>query len=246
MVDLEPVTDEPAAVTTLDEETVLVIADYHAGIEIALREAGVELDSHAAERREHLLTLVERTDADELLVVGDLGHTVGEPESAELAELEDLVAALPVPMTLVPGNHDAGLGSALDISVADTDGLRRAEVGFVHGHSWPAAQILSAPMVCMGHEHPMVRLEDEVGGSHVERVWLRGELELAPFREHGVETEVPGPTELVVVPAFNTRSGGTWVNVPDQTFLSPFLPAALPNGRAYLLDGTDLGGFQSV
>jgi len=52
----------------------------------------------------------------------------------------------------------------------------------------------------------------------------------------------------VVFPAFNGRSGGTWVNVEGQGFLAPFLPAALVGDRtdAYLLDGTRLGPYRSV
>jgi len=245
MVAVDPVPDAPAAITTVDGDRTLVIADYHAGIEAALRDAGVELPSGATARREQLLSLLASTDADRLIVLGDLGHTVGDPGGPELEELQALVDAVPVPLTLVPGNHDAGLGDALDIEVTATAGVRRGDIGFAHGHSWPGDDVLSAAVVCIGHEHPMVRLEDEVGGSHVERVWLRGPLDPTPFRDHG--RSVPREdAELVVMPAFNDRSGGTWVNVEDQEFLAPFLPAALPTGHAYLLDGTDLGPYQTL
>ncbi|MFB6104336.1 MAG: metallophosphoesterase [Halobacteriaceae archaeon] len=245
MAAVDPVPDAPAAITHFDDERALVIADYHAGIEAALRAAGVELASGGSDRRERVLSLLRSTGADRLLVVGDLGHTIGAPDGSELEELETLVDALSVPVTLVPGNHDAGLGAALDIEVTAADGVRRGDIGFVHGHSWPSAEVLTAPVVCVGHEHPMVRLEDEVGGSHVDRVWLRGALDPTPFGKHG--TPVPeDPGELVVIPAFNDRSGGTWVNVEDQEFLAPFLPDALPTGHAYLLDGTDLGPFRNL
>jgi hypothetical protein len=105
--------------------------------------------------------------------------------------------------------------------------------------------VLAAETVCTAHEHPVVRLEDEVGGSRRERVWLRGRLAPAPFREHhGEGTEVG--EELVVFPAFNDTSGGTWVNVAGQDFLSPFLPEGLADGQAYLLDGTRLGRYDRV
>jgi len=99
----------------------------------------------------------------------------------------------------------------------------------------------------MGHEHPQVRLEDAVGGSRVERAWLRGEVDPAGFVESGDDTEADARApELVVFPAFNERSGGTWVNVDGQSFLAPFLPDALPAGDAYLLDGTRLGNYRRV
>jgi metallophosphoesterase superfamily enzyme len=104
----------------------------------------------------------------------------------------------------------------------------------------------------MGHEHPQVRLEDEVGGGRAEKAWLRGSLRVDPFADElGVVPDAlawtdPGP-ELVVFPAFNDRSGGTWINVEGQAFLAPFLPDALgDDAEAYLLDGTRLGPYRLI
>ena len=173
-------------------------------------------------------------------------------------------------MTLVEGNHDAGVAEAFAADLdaigpaggviggrsPDGAGGGRSEggVGVLHGHTWPEPALCDADVVCMGHEHPQVRLEDSVGGSRVERAWLRGRLDPGAF----VDREEPDadatdekagfgdPPELVVFPAFNERSGGTWVNVDGQSFLAPFLPEALPAGDAYLLDGTRLGDFRRI
>ncbi|MFC6726633.1 phosphoesterase, partial [Halobium palmae] len=70
-----------------------------------------------------------------------------------------------------------------------------------------------------------------------------------PFADHlGVDVADLdwGAPELVVFPAFNRRSGGTWANVEGQSFLSPFLPDGLASGEAYLLDGTRLGDYRRV
>jgi hypothetical protein len=250
---VEPVPGEPAAVATTSGERVLVVADYHAGIEVGLRyERGVELESAADVRRAHLERLLDRTEVDRLLVLGDLVHRIGRPDGDEVEELRTLVERVTarVPVTLVPGNHDGGVAETVDefegeyaFSVADASGLRLGPVGFVHGHTWPSSEVMEAELLCMGHEHPTVRLEDEVGGSRVERAWLRGQLDPSAFEDH-VDAVVAG--ELVVVPAFNDRSGGTWVNVDGQSFLSPFLPEALPDGELYLLDGTRLGPYRRV
>jgi hypothetical protein len=254
MARVEPVPNAPAATVDLGGESALAIADFHAGIEAALRwERGVELASSADERRERLLALLDRTDPDRLVVLGDLAHRIGEPGSAEATELDGLLEAVTerVPMTLVAGNHDGGL--ALDdrqrVDVTSTDGVRLGDVGFVHGHTWPSRDVLGAETICMGHEHPTVRLTDVVGGSRVERAWLRGRLEPAPFAEHFdvAPTDLDWRTpELVVFPAFNDVSGGTWVNVDGQEFLSPFLPDALVDGQAYLLDGARLGDYRRI
>jgi metallophosphoesterase superfamily enzyme len=248
---------EPAAVADLGGERALLVTDVHAGIEVGLRyERGVELDSRADERRERLCRLLAETDADRLVVLGDLAHRIGAPDGDEREELETLVRAVTdrVPMTLVEGNHDAGVAEAFadDLDVIGPEGGLLGDgpgstVAVCHGHTWPDPALLDADVVCSGHEHPQVRLEDAVGGSRVERAWLRGELDPAAFTESRDGGDRSGdPSELVVFPAFNERSGGTWVNVEGQSFLAPYLPAALPAADAYLLDGTRLGDYRSV
>jgi len=247
---VEPIPDEPAAVATCDGERALVVADFHAGIEVGLRRDGVELPDHAPDRREALCALAERERPDRLVFLGDLGHAIGDPGREEREEILALFDALPdLPVTLVKGNHDGDTEALLervDQSVAITPGhgVRIGDVGFAHGHTWPSPDVLAADIVCVGHEHPVVRLEDEVGGARVERVWLRGNLDPAPFREFH-DADVEGG-ELVVCPGFNDLSGGTWVNVDGQEFLAPFLPEALVDGEAYLLDGTRLGEYRRV
>jgi putative SbcD/Mre11-related phosphoesterase len=251
---IQPVPDAPAATARLDGERALVVADVHVGIEVGLRyERGVELESAAPARRERLLALLDRTDADRLVVVGDLAHRVGGPTGVEAAELHDLADAVldRAALTLVPGNHDAGVAEALSdrpVDVRDATGWRVGDVGFAHGHTWPAPAVLGADVVVTGHEHPQVRVEDAVGGARTERAWLRGRLRREPFAAHHGEglTWPDGGVEIVVVPAFNDRSGGTWVNVAGESFLSPFLPDALADGEVYLLDGTRLGDYEQI
>lgn len=245
MARVEPVPDEPAAVADLEGDSVLVVADYHAGIERVLRSEGLEVESQAEVRRERLLSLVVREGVDRVVFLGDLGQQIGEPEGAEREELQTLLGELPVPATLVRGNHDGAIEDVVDLEVTPGGGTRIGDVGFAHGHTWPDRDVLSADVVCMGHEHPAVRLEDEVGGSRVERAWLRGPLADGPFREH-YEAELDVDAELVVCPAFNDLCGGTWVNVEGQGFLAPFLPEALPSADAYLLDGTRLGDYRHL
>ena len=243
---IEPLEGEPAAVAKGPNGPLLVVADYHAGIERNFRRDGVEVDSRAADRREGLLDIVEDVDPAQVVFLGDLGNHIGQPDGAELEELMDLEHGLRNrEVLLVPGNHDGLLGDALDITVADGAGVRIGDIGFVHGHTWPDPDVLDVSVLAVGHEHPCVRLEDEVGGSRIERVWLRGDGDPEPFEAHH-GTEIGGPDEVVVFPAFNELVGGTWVNVAGQEFLSPFLPDAAPTAQAYLLDGTRLGRYETI
>jgi len=247
---VEPVPGVPAATVDTDGERLLALADYHAGIEAGLRYEGVELRSAARARRERLLAALDRTGADRLVVVGDLGHAIGSPFAAEREELAALFSAVAVPVTLVKGNHDGELEPVLDdvdaeVTVAPGHGTTIGDVGFAHGHTWPSPTVLESAVVCTGHEHPVVRLEDEVGGTRKERVWLRGSLAGAPFEDHH-DQPLDADGDLVVFPAFNDRSGGTWVNVAGQDFLAPYLPGGVADAEAFLLDGTRLGDYRDV
>jgi putative SbcD/Mre11-related phosphoesterase len=246
---VEPIPNAPAAVADLDGERALVVADYHAGLEADLRREGVELESAADARREQLLGLYAETNPDRLVVLGDLATAIGEPRGEERREIEALLDAVAAPITVVKGNHDGEIESVVGdregVTVTDGAGVRLGPVGFAHGHTWPATDVLAAETVCVAHEHPVVRLEDEVGGSRNERVWLRGTVDPAPFEDHYDEA-LDIAADMVVFPAFNDRSGGTWVNVTGRNFLSPYLPAGLDGGEAYLLDGTRLGPYDRI
>lgn len=248
---VEPVPGEPVAVVDLDDERALVVAEYHAGLEVQLRHEGVELPSRADERREHLLDLLDRTGADRVVFLGDLANAIGDPPAAEREELVGLLSTLEdrVAVTVVRGNHDTEFEAFLadeDLAatVTPATGVRLGPVGFAHGHTWPDPAVVDAEAVCVAHEHPRVRLTDEVGGSRDERAWLRGRLDPAPFEDHH-DADLAGGGDLVVFPAFNELSGGTWVN-EDREFLSPYLPEALAHGEVYLVDGTRLGSYGEV
>jgi len=259
---VEPIPNEPAARIYCGDELAVAIADYHAGIEAGLRyERGVELESNADRRLDRVCSLLERTGADRLIVLGDLGHRIGEPTGAEKEELDTFFDTVleRVSLTLAVGNHDGGLVAEYDsrpgVTIIDSAGglVGDRSVGVLHGHTWPDPSLSKAEIICMGHEHPSVQLQDTVGGTRVEKVWLRGTFDRTTLFDNpkgacGADQAITafGSVELVVFPVFNERSGGTWINVEGQAFLSPFLPDALSEGHAYLLDGTRLGAYQQV
>ncbi len=245
---VRPVPGEPVAVAHCSSERALVVADYHAGLEVGLRRDGVEIRSRADERRERLCRLLVDTGVHRVVFLGDLGDALGEPTREERAELRSLVDAVTerATITIVKGNHDGGLEAVLGdvegVEIVGTRGVRLGDVGFCHGHTWPDSAVVAAPTLCTAHEHPQVRLEDEVGGARTERVWLRGRLDPQGFIGQGYEET---GDRLVVCPAYNDLSGGTYVNEADG-FLSPFLPEGLTGGEAYLLDGTRLGSYERL
>ncbi|MEF8777789.1 MAG: metallophosphoesterase [Natronomonas sp.] len=243
---LEPIPGVPAGIADCASERVLVVADYHAGLEIGLRRDGVELDSRAGTRRKAICRLLEDHPVERVILLGDLGDSIGTPGREERMEIRRLLEALSkrAPVTVVKGNHDGGIESITEeldtVDLIDSEGVRIGDIGFCHGHTWPSETVVAAPLVCTAHEHPLVRLEDEVGGQRSERVWLRGQLDPSGFPDYPAVGD-----RIVVCPAFNDLSGGTAIN-EDDGFLSPFLPEGLTDGEAYLLDGTRLGPYRQV
>ena len=252
---IEPVGGAPAAVVTTQTARLLVVGDVHAGIEDALRyERGVELPSAAAHRRHRLLGHCHDLDPDRVVILGDIGHSIAAPRGEESKEIATLLTALAShwPVTITPGNHDGDLRRWLDasesitptvldsIDVSPPAGTVIGGVGFLHGHTWPDPTVVEQSLICAAHEHLAVRLPDSVGGSVRSRAWLRARVARAALSD-GDTAE--GTTRLVIFPAFNNRSGSTWLADGTDDFLSPYLPGVLKEGevRAYLLDGTDIG-----
>ncbi|WP_338729160.1 metallophosphoesterase [Haladaptatus sp. DJG-WS-42] len=243
---VEPIPGEAAAIADLSRSRALVVADYHAGLEVALRWDGVSVPSNAAARRDRLLGLKAETNADRVIILGDFGNAIGAGPEEEIAEIHDLLAALSCPVTVVKGNHDGDIEEHIEgIEVTPAHGIRIGDVGFAHGHTWPSPDVLEADILCTAHEHPQVNLTDEVGGGRTERIWLRGTVNPEPFAEfHGRSFD--GGAPFIVFPAFNDLVGGTWVNAQKDGFLSPFLPDGLSDGEAYLLNGTRLGEYTRI
>ncbi|MFB6185790.1 MAG: metallophosphoesterase [Halobacteriaceae archaeon] len=245
MPELDPIPNKPAAILTINKKRYLIIADYHAGIEIALRSKGVEIESRATNRRERLHELLAEFTPDELVILGDLAHGIGKPHGIENEEITTLINSIDCPITLVKGNHDGKIEDVVDIPVTDSRGKRIDDVGFAHGHTYPSEAVLQTDLLCIGHEHPAVRLEDTVGGRRIERVWFRGQLDSKGFID-AFDDNLTLDGDIVVFPAFNSLSGSTWINIEGQEFLSPFLPEGITNSNVYLLDGTLLGDYQEI
>ncbi len=241
-----PLFDERALLLEAPETTVLVAGDLHLGIEKELRRKGVHGLDESRRLVEHLGTLAVGEDADRIVLLGDVKHSIGAWES-EARAVEPLTR-LQVPVEVVPGNHDGGLADLLDgVTVHPSRGIRIDEVGLVHGHTWPDDDVMAGGKVVLCHNHPSVALRDDLGGVHTEPCWLRAPLATTAVQERYPDATLPG--EAFLVPAFNPLLGGVALNRPDQDPLGPLLENGLVDldqGRAFTLDGVDLGTLASL
>lgn len=240
-----PVPDAPAI---LVDDDILAVADLHVGLEAALYEAGVSLPSQTRKIGRRLRALLESTDAKTLVILGDVKHFIPAVNPLERRDLpilfqqfEDAVDEVHI----AAGNHDALLRPYLPsyAYLHRPSGFRIGDVGFVHGHAWPAKPVMEAKVLLMGHNHPAVVFVDKLGGRTIAPAWVR-----VPFRRKN-KRYAKLPTEAVCVPSFNELCGGTPVNDKHARLLGPLLQPDVVNldrARLHLMDSTDLGLLPSL
>ena len=186
----------------LREERALVISDLHLGFEGALAEQGVSIPRF--QRRvilERLGAMLDRTKAETVIVAGDFKHEFSRNLTDEWIEVKQVLRfirerANPV---LVRGNHDNYLATILgDLRLTLHDRADVAGHTIVHGHE----EVSTLHPIVMGHEHPAVKLRDELGAVVSVPAFLVTD-------------------RLIVLPAFSPLALG--VDVSEYPYLSPIL-----------------------
>ncbi len=185
----ERVVLHPERALELPDRCTLVIADVHWGKATALRAQGVPVPAGGTSYDlARLDTVLARTGATSLLVLGDLAHSRHGWEPRALQPVQAWRARWPsLDITLVRGNHDAHAGdppAALEIRVVDAP-LALGALACAHE---PPAHPTTRLTLC-GHLHPTVRLS----GRGADRVRL-------PCFVH--------TAHAFILPAFSAFTGG--------------------------------------
>lgn len=176
----------------------LVIADLHLGFEEAMAREGNYFPKLLGETVVSLQRILERENPGGLVINGDLKHSFV-PFRRERKELESFFNAIDDyvdEVILVRGNHDVGVAWLRELGVEIVDSLEIGGWKLVHGH-----RLEEGERFIIGHEHPAIRLRDEVGASVKVPIFLRGE-------------------RLIVLPAFSPWAYG---NDVTREIVSPFL-----------------------
>jgi len=186
----------------LREERALVISDLHLGFEGALAEQGVSIPRF--QRRvilERLGKMLDRVKAEQVIVAGDFKHEFSRNLTDEWIEVKQVLRFLRERVTpvLVRGNHDNYLATILgDLNLPLHDRADVAGHTIVHGHE----EVSTLHPIVMGHEHPAVKLKDELGAVVSVPAFLVTDA-------------------LIVLPAFSPLALG--VDVSSYPYLSPIL-----------------------
>ncbi len=240
------VAEQPALF--IPEKKILVVADLHLGFEHELYMSGIIIPPQAEKFKKSLGELIKQTDADKLIILGDVKHEVPGISFRETREIPNLLSFLAdrVGVEIATGNHDTFLRdiAPAGVKIHDSKGFKIGSYGFFHGHAWPGKDLLSCDWLFMGHVHPAVRFTDSMGYQSSEQVWMKSRLdEKSVKKRYGVGKT--GKLEIVVFPTFNRLVGGLPVNsLFPKEYIGPLLSNTIFNmeeAGIYLLDGTFLG-----
>jgi len=176
----------------------LIVADLHLGYEVAMAREGFYLPRVFHEVVGRLKAILERERPKRLIINGDLKHSFV-PEWRERQELKAFVEEVSPhveEVVLVRGNHDVGARWLEKLGVEILDGATLYGWTVVHGH-----RLVEGERFIIGHEHPSIRLRDEVGALLKVPAFLLGD-------------------DMVVLPAFSPWAYG---NDVTREIVSPFL-----------------------
>jgi len=205
---------DPWPALLLDDST-LVVADLHFGVEEELESVGVHIPTSVAPKViKMVLEPLKELGLSELIVLGDVKHEFGYPSPSEWISTKKFIKTLKgssINLKVVQGNHDNYIIAVLkefDIELYKK-ALPWGKVTLTHGHIAPEEIESISNYVILGHEHPSILIRDSVGFKHRFKCFLHG--------------QVDGRT-LLVLPSLSPIAYGTDVNSnPSSTFLSPFL-----------------------
>jgi len=232
---------------------ILVLADLHLGIEHELSLSGINIPSQIEQRVDRALRYLEITNAQRVLLLGDVKHSIGRTSVLERNDVPQFLRSVAdcAHVDIVPGNHDGGIeyliprDTRFGIKIYSSKGCRISDIGLVHGHTWPSAELFACSNVILGHNHPIVRLADSLGYVSSKPVWIRTHFVESILRERYPELNGYADPRVIIMPAFNELVGGIAFNEATyDTLLGPLFThhvILLEEAQAYLLDGTYLG-----
>ncbi|MDO8055763.1 MAG: metallophosphoesterase [Candidatus Hermodarchaeota archaeon] len=178
---IELIRNEPAVLLQNNSRRVLVIADLHIGYERTLVKQE-KSQSRLTERLLHQLdTLVSRIKPTEIIILGDLKHTIRSFSTQEFRNIASLLERLQktATLTVVRGNHDADLELVVPdgATIIPSSGFKLSfdeeRIFLLHGHAQPNQEILSCSHLIIGHFHPTIAIPALKERKSIHRVWVR-------------------------------------------------------------------------
>jgi putative SbcD/Mre11-related phosphoesterase len=262
---METIFDDRSMILRTNDSNLLIVADIHLGYEIELAEkTGAVFPLQHERMLERLASLVDTYHIDVIHIIGDVKHTISADSHYNWEIIPKFITQLSKMATIniVPGNHDGDLAALLprDVTISDVHGLlldgTEPKIGILHGHAWPADELLEAAMLVVGHNHPSVRRLKNASSPEIDRidryrsanvvpVVIRSTLNPNCVQWNRDQLEMDSEDVIIAtLPSFNELITGIHINRPGARFLGPFFTnecADLSSSEVYSVDGIFLG-----
>ncbi|MHC1604862.1 MAG: metallophosphoesterase [Candidatus Methanofastidiosia archaeon] len=224
-----PIPDSPALIINA-KKRMLVVADLHLGFEYELLKKGINIPNQTQKVKLEIESLIKKTGAEHIVFLGDLKHNIPAISALESKSIP-LFLDLPIPFTLIKGNHDGNIDKLSSHQIRPY--LRVEDILLMHGHM--NIPDIEFNILIVGHSHPAIEFKDELGKRTREKCWARGKL--------------PDGRVFLILPAFNEFITGIPLNTTSRR-----IPGVLfkrynikeLSMKAYLLDGTFLGHLEDI
>jgi putative SbcD/Mre11-related phosphoesterase len=186
------------------EDDTLAVADLHLGYEASLQAERVAIPRFQLDQMLGMLDrALKKYKPERIIINGDLKHGFGRNLGQEWDEVETLLDRLEnLEMVVIRGNHDNYLKTILakrNIDLVEHYILPSGKAEFVHGHKLAKRK---AKLRIYGHEHPVVRLRDDIGALVTLPCFLYDES-----------------NNFIVMPAFSPLASGTNVASPTENYM---------------------------
>jgi putative SbcD/Mre11-related phosphoesterase len=180
----------------------LIIADLHIGMEQELFRRGIRIGGFTDYLIDKTILLLRETKCKKLVILGDIKENVVSLEGEVRRYFDSVLPHASV--TVCKGNHDGNIERISGIKIAGPEGFVLHGVGMLHGHAWPAPELMECKTILMGHNHPQLTFFDG-GKKEPHPVWVFCALEKSAIRKK--YTSSSKDLKLVLMPSFNPLLG---------------------------------------
>lgn len=225
---VEVVFGEPALY--LKSLSILVVTDLHLGFEEACTDYGLFLPRIQFKKLiDRINRLIDLCNPSKIVINGDVKHYFSKLTHQERCEISKLLSFLRdkgLEVYIVRGNHDNYLPLVLykyDIPLYEY--MMLGDILLIHGHELKQDIISRVKLVIIGHEHPSIRVSNELGYTTKLPCFLKVPLKTGQ--------------ELIVMPALSLYASGTQITIEKGNYLSPIVRelGILEEAVPYVIDG---------
>lgn len=166
----------PQRVAFWPAEKTLFVADVHLGKSASRRSQGLYIPEGAdTDDLELLRSMVEKTGAEKVLVLGDMFHDSYAITDEALQMLSHWLGLLNSELSLLVGNHDRRAAR----KIKDLP-MKIKSDAFAMGSFWLShePEVKAGYYTICGHLHPGIRLKDNAGCTHRSKAFWRASSQL--------------------------------------------------------------------